>query len=205
MKLLYSINIIFILFLYVVNLTAQDIFLEKQKGFKNKRLSVLDSLKIKEADFKHIALELRVYYTAWNKEPMNSKFVQIVKDKNGLWSGKSYLYFYYNRDHYNFKDIVIENLSLEHWDEAWQTIVQENYLNLPTELDIKQEKKPLVAVADGYNYTIEILTKKKKRRITYDNPEVVYESCSEYGLNCYEYKHFLQLIQLMKGELELDF
>lgn len=193
---------IIISFLCVVNLTAQDIFLEKQKGFKYKRLSVLDLLNIKEPDFKNVDIELRVYHTVWNTKPMNSKFVQIVKDKNGLWSGKSYLYHFYNSNSYNLKEIIIENLSLEHWDKTWQAIVKENYLNLPTESDIKQEKKPLVAVADGCYYSIEIMTKKRKRRITYGNPEVMYESCPEYGLNCCEYKHFLQLIQLLKPELD---
>jgi hypothetical protein len=188
--------------LTTVNINAQDIFLEKQKGVKYKRLSVLDSLNIKEPDFKNVDIELRICHTVWNFEPMNSKFIQITKDKNGQWTGRSYSYFFYNADHYNYKDVVVEYLSLEYWDKVWQTIIEENYLNLPTESDIKQENKPFVLVADGNSYTIEILTKKRYRRIVYNNPEIMYESCLEDGLDCLEYKHFLQLIQLLENKLD---
>ena len=201
MKFIFS---LFISVLFVATISGQNISLKNQKGFKYKRLSVLDSLNIKEPDFKNVDIELRVYYTVWNFDPMNSKFIQIVKDKNGLWSGKSYLYYFYNSNYYNYKDVSIKTLSLEHWDKVWQTIVKENYLNLPTDSDIKQEKKPPVAIADGCDYTIEILTKKRKRRISFNNPESMYKSCLEYGLSCYEYKRFLQLIQLLKTELDLQ-
>jgi len=191
---------------HIVTASAQDIFLEKQKGFNYKRPYILDSLNIKEPNFNVIDIELRVYYTCFGVvDTINSKFIQIAKEKNGLWNGKSYSYYYYNDSHYNYKDVNVKYLSCEGWDDTWQAIIKNNYLNLPTEWDIKRERKPLVFVADGDSYTIEVLTKKRKRRISYGNPEVMYESCWEYGLSCYEYKSFMQLIKLLRTGLDLKF
>ena len=189
--------LIYISFLCAVTISAQNVSLKKQKGFRYERFSDLDSLNIKDPDFKLIDIEFRVYYNSSAYDTLNHKFIQIVKNKNGLWSGKLYSYYYYNEDSYNFKDVIIEYLSLENWDKTWQIIVEKNYINLPTESDIKQANKPLVLVSGGHHYTIEVLTKKRKRRIYYGNPASKYESCPEYGLNCYEYEHFLQLIQLL--------
>ena len=185
-------------------MSGQNVFLEKQKGFKYKRLPVLDSLNIKEPDFKTLDVEIRVYCTKFDVDTINnSKFIQIVKDKNGSWSGKSCSYYFYNNFYYNYRDINIKYSSCENWGKVWRIIIKENYLNLPTESDIKQENKPPVCVSDGTSYTVEILTKKRKRRISYNNPEEIYESCFEYGIDCCEYKLFLQLIQLLKEGSEL--
>ena len=198
-------NIVVLLLFMTCNIYcfSQYIFLEKQKGFQYKRYSFLDSLNVKEPNFKYVDIEFRVYFESSEYDTINSKFIQIVKDKNGLWRGKSYSYYFYNRWNYNYKDVIIEDLSLEHWDSVWQTIVKENYLNLPTESDIKQKGDMVVVVCDGHGYTIEILTKKKKRCISYGNPELKYERYSEYGIEYYEYERFLQLIQLLKTELDL--
>jgi len=198
-------NIVVLLLFMTCNIYcfSQDIFLEKQKGFQYKRYSFLDSLNVKEPNFKYVDIELRVHYILFAADTLNRKFMQIIKDKNGLWSGKSYSYYFYNDNNYNYKDVIIDNLSLENWDSVWQTIVKENYLNLPTESDIKQKGDMVVVVCDGQDYTIEVLTKKKKRCISYGNPELKYERYSEYGIEYYEYERFLQLIQLLRTELDL--
>ncbi|MDR2840560.1 MAG: hypothetical protein LBV75_04770, partial [Paludibacter sp.] len=73
----------------------------------------------------------------------------------------------------------------------------------PTESDIEKPKEhPILAIGDGNNYTIEVLTKKRKRRISYSNFEEQYKNCIELNLNCPEYEKFTEFIQLIKTEID---
>lgn len=202
MKLIYT-----TLFLLSITLTnnAQNFTLDTQKGFKYKRLPVLDSLNVEEPDFEKVKLTLRIYFTSFESTGKNSKVIQVLEDKSGFWTEKTYSYYFYNNLNHDFKDVVISSIILKNsWNESWKTIIDNNYLNLPSESDIdfNNREQPILLVADGNSYIIEILTKKKKRRIIYSNPEAKYKVCMDENFLCPEYKNFIQFINLLKNEFD---
>jgi len=184
---------------------AQKINLDKQVNFNYKRMFVLDSLNVKEPDFKNIDVELRIYYTCWMEEPYNSKLIQIVKTKENEWSAKSYKYYYYNQDFFCFKNAIIEPLILgKTWAKSWDEIIKNNYLNLLSEKDIKKNNDLFIVISDGKDYTIEILTNKRKRRITYNNPQIKLETYKEAEIIISEYKMFCDFLSLLNEELNFE-
>jgi len=196
-------------------INAQQIDLKRQKGFKNKKISILDSVNIKNPDFDVLAVELRILHIIWQPKPYNATLWQIKKDKNGRWSGFSHSFFYYNSDTYDFNNTIIKSFNFKNtWQDSWNNILYNNYLNLPNDKEALKIKckhlggglPPILGIGGGETYYIEVLTKRVKRRFSFSNPKANYEFYKkEYGTDCQTteiFKKYIEFIELLKSELE---
>lgn len=194
----------------IIAVSAQQVSLKKQHGFKYKKmLSIFDSLNIQEPDFDKVTLELRVLRIVWSNDRPNSVLWQIRKDRNEQWTGVSYQFFFYNSEHYDFKNIKTFPLHFKDtWQNTWDNILRNDYLNIPDEKGIKIECKKddglMLAIGDGESYAVEVLTKKIKRRIWFSNPETKYKFYEEeYNLDCTgldNYENFIAFMKLLEQE-----
>ncbi len=116
-----------------------------------------------------------------------------------------YRYYFYNDMHYDFENVKIDTINLKaSWNESWEKILRKNYLNLPSDVDIKEENLPPVVVADGNTYVVEVLTKRTKRRMFFNNPDAYYEVCQEHKMECPEFQKINEFIRLLRSELNFD-
>lgn len=189
---------------------AQQIKLDKQKGFNYKRFVLLDSIGVPEPDFSQLDIVLRIHYVtyAYGDGEKNYKIIQLCQDKSGKWEGVSYFFYLYNLEAYDFKNVAIEPIVFKSsWSSSWQEIIKKNYLNMPKQSEYKLAyKRPdaggVIVIADGESYIIEVLTKKRKRRFSCSNPNSEYGARKSEGYIYPQYLEFQAFITLLRSEFD---
>ena len=180
----------------VIPLSAQKLSLKKQRGYKEYYHNfILDSLNVKQPDLKTIDVEIRIIHYEWiyseKKDGKNRTLLQLIKKKDGSWSGTRYSYYHYSIDNgdYNFKDAEVSPVEFKDtWNDSWETIINEGYLNMPVEDDIeKRIPKGYIRsiTAGGGGIRVYVYTDKRKRyghfsSITEDHS--LYKKCLRSGL-----------------------
>ncbi len=161
-----------------------------------------DSLQVEPPDFNLIEVEFRIWYFNWSDG--SDKLFQIKKLKDGNWVGQERGFYFYNDQNKNFAG-EFKRIELgQNWPSAWDKIVSLGYLNLKTQDRIKIPKDPsleFLVVADGESYTFEVITQRKKRKFSYNNPHSYYAFYLERGVEINEYKHMVACIDLLKPVL----
>lgn len=205
--------LIILLFSLNRDLQAQkDFFIRNQNDYTYNALPILDSLGIEKPDFNKINLQIQ--FSIFNYETGIHKLFFIERLKGGNWRGKSIEYYDYNKDHYNFKDVLQDTFALgASWNEAFKKLVEKSYVNIPSQIEVKKsiaksnkgaKNKESLIVADGTNYQLAFITKNKKRRISFSNPEAYYEHYKSQGYNLSFFEKYLDLLDILKGSLDFE-
>ena len=160
----------------------------------------LDSLQVDQPNFKEVDIELRIWHFDWKSG--NNSFIQVRKLEDGRWICMEKPFYYYNGENYKFTGIS-KNYELgPKWLASWKTILDSNYLNISTQKNPQGLKTPsgeIPIFADGEDYTIEVVTRKNKRKISYNNPWAYRSFYKENGMKAKEYEDFILLINLLRN------
>ncbi|MDH6310944.1 hypothetical protein M2451_003808 [Dysgonomonas sp. PFB1-18] len=181
----------------ILLINAQNI---KTLENNEKRFFVLDSLNIKESNF--VEIEIRINYMEFLHNEKNSTLTIIRKNKDKLWTGEQYKYYYYNKENYDFKNIDKQTIIFDDsWEKVWNSILKNNFLNIKTEAEIEKRQQPLIVIADGNYYRIEIVKKKGTKVIEYYSPEVKLNECISSNMYCPDISKFNALLNLLRSQI----
>jgi hypothetical protein len=194
----------FILIFFNDSIAQEPLKLKKDRKYRYSNRLFTDSLNIGKPNFERINIELRIW--SWESNG-TSILIQTQKLKNDKWLAIKWLFYYYNDNHYNFKDTKIDTIELSNnWISIWKKIKNDHLLNIDNQVNVDKKIKPFlkeaIIFADGIDYKIEVLTHKRKRKFNYDNPESYYENYKNQGITSEEYEKFIFLIQLLKKEFK---
>lgn len=188
------VSVSFVLIMLFVDLPAQT-KARNQKPTKISFDSLLDSLHIERVKLWRDDIELRVLYV--NHVTSKNKFL-IIRNLHSVWSGN----FYEFDSQIISKTKNTRELKLsQNWQIAWSEITHNNYLDLPDEFEVQKlfnAEDEFLIVADGESFGCEVVTKRRVKAFSYDNPEVKLRFFKERGnlLSKY-YEHAVAYFQLV--------
>ena len=117
--------------------------------------------------------------------------LQLIKKKDGSWSGTKYSYYHYSIDDgsYNYKDAEVSPIEFKDtWNDSWETIVNEGYLNMPVQYDIEKripKKYMRTIIVGGGGIRVYVYTAKRKRFVAFSSiteDHSLYNRCLCSGL-----------------------
>jgi hypothetical protein len=200
--------ILILTFYSVIGLRGQIPVIENQKGFKFRLSNYLDSIGFNKTDNKLIDLDFRIWHD--NYTTGQTKLINVIKFKNGNWFVNSLDYCCYDDNHCDLSNYIIDTLNLSNtWISTWNTILDEDLLNLPKQEDLNKNLKTtngeLLLVTDGSGYCIEIWTKRAKRRYRYNNVNSYVNFYKKHDIVSDDYKKIVRLIGLIEKEFDWTF
>lgn len=203
----YILLILFSLSNFFCCVAQKSFYIRSDRKYNVANQYFCDSLQISEQDFQKIEIEFRIWKESWTTGI--HKLIVLQKSYTGNWQGKSYEFYFYNDNYFDFQNIKIDTLAfMNTWAESWVKILKNNYLNIKNQSIVEKkyakEINEKLIVADGKAYFFDILTKYAKRKFYYNNPESYYKFFLENNITEEkEYKKVLDLIQLLEDEFGL--
>jgi hypothetical protein len=193
-----------LIFLFIFEFICDAQIKKFEKHSKNdyNRHFVLDSLNIEEPNFRHIDIQLRIFYWEFNDKRNNSIVLILTKCKNGVWDAKKYKYYLYNMSNSDFKNIDINQIPLNaDWVNTWKIILENNYLNIPTESDVRIKSDKILemfVMSDGNAYQVDILKRRRRRNIRFNNPTQHAKFLDTHKIECTDYHLFVDFMDLIR-------
>ncbi|MEZ4852182.1 MAG: hypothetical protein R3B93_26950 [Bacteroidia bacterium] len=166
----------------------------------------LKSLGINKTKFK--IQKVRIWRD--NYATIQAKMIRLVHYKNQEWFAQSLDYFCYNEEYCNLDEYILDTVNLvQDWPSKWRNIIEKGLLDLPDQKRLNQkledETGKLLAIGDGEAFTIEVLTRKGRKQMVYQNPESYAGFYAEEGKFYKGYEKILQLIELLKEAFDWKF
>ena len=203
--------LIFSTFLLCIN-GQKTLHIKNQKNYNYFDSFILDSLNIRKPNYDVIDLQIRI--SIWNAASGIHKVFIIEREKSGNWRGENFEFYYYNDDHHDFSKTISDKLILgKKWDSAFRTIVMRDYINLPSQKEVEKTisisnkdstGKLIMITADGTSYTYEFLTKRRKRKFTFKNPDSYYQFNKEQHNDTKYFEMYMDLLTISKQALNLE-
>ncbi len=179
-------------------------FASAQFKFKNDRDfryfsdSVNKFAKIPPPDFSKADFEMRFYVISYSNFP-NAIYI-FVHNRSRDWNLTRYRFCSFNMKNCSnlSKDMMVVS---DLWRNRWDTLLKSHILTLPPGAKVEKRWREsngmVIAIADGVGYWVELLTKKKRRRYNYDNPEEILKSMNTDNQ---EFVDFVNIIHILDNE-----
>jgi hypothetical protein len=156
-------------------------------------------LKIAPPDFTKTDFELRFYVRRFSNYP--SQLFVFKHLLAGSWELSAYQFCSYHMT--DFSELIKDDLKLSNsWKSRWDSLTTNHVLLLPTDSKVIKRwlaaTHAVVAIADGVAYRFELLTKNRKRRYWYSNPEA---QLQEMGTGYPEFSDAIKIIRILDNEL----
>ena len=189
-------------------MNGQSIKINKQHDFKLRQSDYLDSIGIYKPNFNNIDFQVRVWYDNFSNG--DRELIIFNKTKDNKLNGISLYYNCYNSKNCNRDKFKIDSLLFPtDWTDIWNEIISKDYLNISSQKEInskqKKQNNQVLFIADGLGYTVEVISKKSKRRMDYYNPVEYYKFYKDNGLDIKEYIDFINFVNKIKSIFNLKF
>lgn len=173
-----------------------------QKSYKPYGISFIDTAKIDMPSFTRDVLEIRFWKVVYTNTA-HQLFV-LKLSKQNQWQLKKFSFCSW--DWKNFSAITESEVALsKDWHMRWDTLIKSHFLTIPTQTEVEKKWRSsdgtVSIIADGHKYIVELLTKKKKRKYSYTNPEA---NMQHYDLNNQELLMVNNILKKLDDELRFS-
>lgn len=169
---------------------------------KFKKQLLRNTFELEKQKLKRGQIEIQIWID--NYATGKNRLLCLNKDEKENWIGKSFRYYFYNKEHSDLEDFTIKDMEFKaQWEDDWDIIKSRKYLNINTQNKIEEELQKFITseevliIADGIGYTISLREKNKLKLIKYDNPELKSEFYKRQKIKVAEYEKvsaFLKII-----------
>jgi hypothetical protein len=186
-------------------LNGQTPKLDNQKLFQYRLSNYLDSIGFVKKEKNSIDIDFRIWHV--NYSTGQTKLIRVCKTENGDWNAFSLDFYCYNRENCDLKNYIIDTLSIsKDWQETWKNIVNENLLNVRTQLELNKrlqtKDKAFIIAADGDGFCFEIATKNAKRKFEFSNIDAYIDCYRKNNIHSVDYVKVIKLINLLEKEFD---
>jgi|GEM_PF-2055930 len=201
MKRLYFFLIIAFALLNHSDTLAQYSF-KNQRNYKPFGTAFIDTVGIRSCSFISEILEIRFWRVTYTNTAHQLFILQQTNTQK--WILKKYSFCSW--DWKDFSNIKMSTPALSpDWNSRWDSLMSNQLLMIPTQSEIQKKWRAsdgtVTAIADGHKYIVELLTKRRKRKYSYSNPEL---NLQHYDLGNSELIQMNKILKFLDDEFKFN-
>lgn len=170
-----NVGFVFILMCVFACLEACNPYhISRQNGYKRFITGGDSALNVTNIDFHKTELQIRF---RWSRSVLdtNASLAIFSLNKDKRWCLKFYNYDKSQLEMFRLKRSFTTQLD-DSWNDRWRYIIRNRLLNIKSQREVikswrARDPREGLGITDGDIYSFEVLTRKRKRRFEYSNPQ----------------------------------